>query len=429
MGLLTKIFGTEDGSEPVVEGALSDAALGDDTHEPAAVPASQPPPSARPETRRRMYLRPPPVRNDAAAIGSTRQPRIVLRPSVELPNASLPNANPVASEARFASFPDPVPKPGGALEGPSSEPRPRGALVVSPVSLTEEELQLQDAARPKALTLTGLGAVRAAPVPLGVRRPEGLEGALTLLADFALKLSLGSVSRLWMHDVHQATATLEAAARRREQAALTAALSRLQRSLEAGAPDGEGRVAILEALCALPELMPEWPESAADLTRATRVRGQRILHELFSILDGLTSELRNRLERHMSLEELSRCSPEALADALDTPLERAQELAEIVAAYTLERQAEPPDTGNLRGLGRALDELIQRCREFDEHDGEPGNRLRLARQRRREALMRINLLLIERGELELVDSLEPCEASERIERLRDWLDSSPQRQS
>jgi hypothetical protein len=301
--------------------------------------------------------------------------------------------------------------------------------VVSPVSLTEEELQLQDGARPKALTLTGLGAVRAAPVPLGVRRPDGLEGAVKLLADFALKLALGSVSGLWMPDVRQATATLEAAARRREQAALTAALSRLQGSLEVSAPDGAARITILEALHALPELVAEWPESAADLTRATRVRGQRILHELFSILDGLPSELRTRLERQMTLEELSGCSPEALANALDTPLERAQELGEIVAAYTLERQAEPPDTGNLRGLARALDELIQRCREFDERDGEPGNRLRLARQRRREALMRINLLLIERGELELVDNLEPCEASERIERLRDWLDSSAQRQS
>ena len=57
------------------------------------------------------------------------------------------------------------------------------------------------------------------------------------------------------------------------------------------------------------------------------------------------------------------------------------------------------------------------------------NRLRLSRQRRREAMMRINLLLVDRGELELVDRIEPCGASERIERLRDWLDSSAQRQA
>ena len=439
MGLLTKIFGTEASSEHVAEPALGDAGPSDDLQEPvavtpgvgpvkaAAVAASEPPSIERPEARRRMYLRPPPVRNEPSAASSTRQPRIVLRPSVELPASShAPDANQVALEARFASFTGPLPQSEAAHPAALNEPRPRAALVVSPVSLTEEELQLQEGARPKALTLTGLGAVRAAPVPLGVQRPERLGDALTLVADFALKLSLGAVSALWTHDVLQAAATLQAAARRREDAALTVALSRLRESLESGTPDGAGRVAILEALHALPALLPEWPESAKDLTQAARVRGQRILHELFSILDGLTFELRERLERSMSLEELSRCSPEALADALDTPVERAQELGEIVAAYALERQAEPPDPGNLRGLSRALDELVQRCREFDEHDGELGNRLRLSRQRRREAMMRINLLLVDRGELELVDRLEPCGASERIERLRDWLDSRAQ---
>jgi hypothetical protein len=57
---------------------------------------------------------------------------------------------------------------------------------------------------------------------------------------------------------------------------------------------------------------------------------------------------------------------------------------------------------------------LDRCqREFESRDED----VRELRQQRRQAVCRVNLLLAERGDLDLLDELEPLSVSERVERL------------
>ena len=104
---------------------------------------------------------------------------------------------------------------------------------------------------------------------------------------------------------------------------------------------------------------------------------------------------------------------ELLADELDTPIERAEELARRVASYEAERRARPIDIGHQVALHEAVIELDRRQRQFDESD----ESARAARQERREAVLRVNLLLAERGDLAWLVELEPMAVAERVERL------------
>jgi hypothetical protein len=113
---------------------------------------------------------------------------------------------------------------------------------------------------------------------------------------------------------------------------------------------------------------------------------------------------------------------------LEAPIERARALHELVASYFSERQTRAA-SDSLQTLSVALEELAQRSRELEERDEDQDAEQRLARVRRRAASTRVNLLLAERGELDLLDVLEPCATAERLERLREWLSSDAVRQS
>jgi hypothetical protein len=237
-------------------------------------------------------------------------------------------------------------------------------MVVSPVSLTTEELQLQAEARPKMQTLMGLG--------MGI----GVE-----IAADAVPLTPGSL----VSD-SQSSGSLVSD-------------SQSSGSLELRAPEEPRSIAV-----------------------AASQSERRIMRELFTSLDGLLPAQRWHLEREMTLEELARATPEVLSTKLDAPIERARALSELITSYFRERQARAT-TDSLDDLSAALEELEQRARELDEHDEDQDAEQRLARLRRRAASTRVNLLLAERGELDLLDVLEPCATAERLERLREWLGS------
>ncbi len=120
-------------------------------------------------------------------------------------------------------------------------------------------------------------------------------------------------------------------------------------------------------------------------------------------------------------------SSEAIAEEFDAPLERAGEVRRLLDSYRLERQTRAPDVGNAIGLGVALDELERLCQGFDDCDPERKDALRVLRAERRRALSAVNLLLAERGELDWLEQLEPLAIGERVERLKQWLHSGPER--
>jgi hypothetical protein len=268
------------------------------------------------------------------------------------------------------------------------------------------------------------------PPPVALSPPGEPMLSIHALSDFAVKLSLGPLPTLWLVPVAHAVQVLLAEAMWRPPGMLRSALSRLYELLvnadQAAAIiiDASRREEMLVALSALPALVQGWPESARDLGQAARLREQRILRELCGALDGLTSGQRGRLELEQRLESLSGARTEELAQWLQTPIERASTLSAIAVAYRLDWQSRAPDVGNCMAIERALDELEQSARALAAFDDEQGHEQRHARRRRREALTRVNLLLAERGELSLLQTLEPCAALERIERLRAWLPSA-----
>ncbi len=605
MGLLTKIFGSPEGGSEAAGGRTPDAAAtpqnegsGAERWEPAkgeqgssGIRASSEAPPVGPHeanraaaTKRRpehprMYLRPTNAVVDPAIPGTTRKPQIAVRqtgkeiagvragaasaraPSGKSHSERSEGARPARGDTASAAtskgssvtdgpstrrgLPPDLPS-SASIRTPPDGARAKPAMVVSPVSLTAEELRLPAGARPKMPTLLGLGAAFDTPYPPGVALspsldpsskvpsvapslsnsaiarslagssvqravaaalvgtnldpgsapldepmepaafdgpstpllsgpPEDLAPSVQLLADFALKLSIGPVSKLWVPDVRRAAEALRIAGKHRQEVALSAAASHLLELLDGEALDGEGqtdrfvdagsdglgdtpgleagdahrttepspssrsaptgyaapidgdtRDGILHVVSGLAGLLPEWPAPAQDLAEEARRREQRIVRELFTVVDGLNRDQRCRLEEQMRFEELGLSTPEALSDEFEAPIERTRELSLVFQAYRMERQARAPDVGNAIGLSRAMDELEKRAREFEDCDEEQGKEQRLARRRRRQALTRVNLLLAERGELEWLDVLEPLSVTERVEQLRQLLSAAPE---
>jgi hypothetical protein len=378
-------------------------------------------------------------------------------------------------------------------------------MVVSPVSLSAEELQ--PGARPKQPTLVGLGtagatpplpevaaksdvrartrseptasggrgfeepasapAASVAPAPFedaarsDASVPDELVASAHFLADFAIKLWFGPLSRGWAPEVQRCARVLLAAGKQRREAALSGVSARLvdlmsPESLDGNASDdawgaldgadataagtarpdasantlsGEVREQVLHELTRLAGLLPEWPEFAQDLAEEARRREGRVMRELLTSVDGLRRDLRARLEEQMRLEQLEALTVEALADELEVPQERAVELQRVLAAYRQDRETRRPDLNNTLGIHMALSELEQRANDFDDCDPEDKRSQRECREKRRLAMSRVTLLLAERGELEWLELLEGLSIGERTERLRQWLDAAAERPS
>jgi hypothetical protein len=595
VGLLTKIFGNpEAGGSPsaepsTAEQAPTEASAPDlpsfekgDKRDPGSSgirPAVEPTrpqaarahaPNRRPE-HPRMYLRPTPTVLDPALPGSTRRQQISVRSNgketagtmrgagatskrplserslserslserssersgIERPGSERPISWRPISPPEKPVRREPASEPGSS---PSSRPpppsRPRPAMVVSPVSLTPEELQEQCSSRPKMPTLVGLGtAVGTPPLPevapkraaqrsrggvahaagpesptndpgaasslseedvlddwsvaegapvsasgttdaapldtvigdaIDALPPEDITPFVLALADFAIELSLGPLSRLWLPEVRRSAEALRLTAKHRGEAALRGVSERLLELLrvepavpsteleqvdsvaselaasEPGASerdvpetassetepfDGRRREQILHEVTRLAGLLAEWPAHAQDLTEEARRREMRIVRELLANFDGVKRDHRARAEEQMSLEQLAGMSAEALAEEFELSSERGDDLRLALEAYREQRRKRAPDPGHEGHSRRAVEELEASTLAFDTCDPEQKSEQRLRRDERRQAMARVNLLLAERGELEWLDALDALAFAERIERLKQWLES------
>ena len=264
-------------------------------------------------------------------------------------------------------------------------------------------------------TVVPVPSVAAPPPPaIEALEPEpeeswpGFDGALELLVDFACRLALGPLSPEWMAAGAEAARTLKQAARGGWQPHLLASFEALERLLVEGA-----RTRALPVLWRLSDSVSEWPAPARNLRETARSRERRVVRELLESVDGLRARARASLAQEKPLAHLAGATPELLAAELETPVERARELARIVALYEAERRASPLDVGHQAGLREATLALDRCQREFESRDED----VRELRQQRRQALRRVNLLLAERGDLALLEELEPLSVSERVERL------------
>lgn len=240
----------------------------------------------------------------------------------------------------------------------------------------------------------------------------GISRPLELLVDLAQRLALGPVSDEWLTAGTAAAHALKLAARAGWQPHLLASFESLERLLAEGA-----RIRALPVLWRLSDSVSEWPAQARSLRDSSRARERRIANELLASVDGLRVRARQQFAAEKTLSHLVGSTAELLADELGTPIERAQELARRVASFEAERRARPIDIGHQTALREAVIELDRRQRQFDASDESS----RAARQERRDALLRVNLVLAERGDLALLDELEPMAVGERVERLSELI--------
>ena len=115
-----------------------------------------------------MYLRATPASIDPTLPGSTRRQQISVRPASKDPASRPPTPPSKRAPERIPTRPMLGSREEAGRRDPRLEPtppgmrlprvRPRPAMVVSPVSLTPEQLALPPGARPKMQTLLGLGA-------------------------------------------------------------------------------------------------------------------------------------------------------------------------------------------------------------------------------------------------------------------------------
>jgi hypothetical protein len=232
-------------------------------------------------------------------------------------------------------------------------------------------------------------------------------------------------------EVQRATGVLRSAAPVSKDATSSVLLAGLGSLVDIGS-----REQVSQLITELARSLPGWPAWASDVASEARRRERRILHELLLARDGLQAPTRERLEQEMSLERLRLAVPEELAAAFDFSVERARQLSEDVRAYASERQARLPDVsgfvarksggsrvlpGRSSALWEAIADLEQHAQAFVDCDEDQRSELRVARARRRDALRRVNLLLAENGEFELLEKLVPCAVTERILRLRSWF--------
>ncbi|HEU4581207.1 MAG TPA: hypothetical protein VFS67_23275 [Polyangiaceae bacterium] len=426
MGLLTKIFGGGDGSAPDTERAKEGGVNGA-AHARPALPAErksgpvprayEPAPKSHPAAaveHPRQHGNPgagiDPLRRRAPLIGApstlTMQefPVQAGRPSsMTLPlGFSLDGA--ARADAAQSARPEPRPSEPPELLPPRLESdivaldpsAPRAPSSDAPAALAEPEPVRMEAAQP------------AAPEPLDDSSGAETERPLELLVDLAQRLALGPVSDEWLTAGTAAAHALKLAACGGWQPHLLASFESLERLLAEGA-----RIRALPLLWRLSDSVPEWPAPARSLRDSSRARERRIANELLASVDGLRLRGRQLFAAEKTLSHLVGSTPELLAEELDTPIERAQELARRVASYEAERRARPIDIGHETALREAVIELDRRQRQFDASD----ESARAARQERRDALLRVNLVLAERGDLALLDELEPMAVAERVERL------------
>jgi hypothetical protein len=452
------------GTQPSLPSTTSDAAAGAEGR-------------ANPSSRRREYvrwvlmgsrlefsLRRTPARRDAVVDASAPGPQITSPDAVRTQPELTVDVSHLTSE-RLQPKAEPAQPRGAALDGlaapedvtttstPSTPAMPTDAdrdvrdvstRAVSDVSeefdISEEELDAWEdlissddelASEGERRASGGRPSVRGASGLAKRASPKELDACLHLLAEFAVRVTIGPLAPAWVPEVQRAAGVLRSAAPVSQNATSSVLLAGLGSLVDIGS-----REQVSQLMSELARSLPEWPAWASDLASEARRRERRILHELLLARDGLQAPIRERLEQEMSLERLRLVTPEELAAAFDFSVERARQLSEHVRSYAAERQARPPDLGGpvarksggsrvspgrSSALWGAVAELEQHAQAFSDCDEDQRGELRAARARRRDALSRVNLLLAESGELELLETLVPCAVTERILRLRSWF--------
>ena len=257
------------------------------------------------------------------------------------------------------------------------------------------------------------------------------------LKDFMYELEAGSAPKEWIEVCRPLLATLSDAGESMELRQITQLINALDKELEEAQKD-EGpwpskswTERILFIYGKLVELQP----AAFTVDESDRRRESIIIHSLLRQIPEVGYVSLEKLYRVglTSRETLFRAGPRDLVSTAGLSEELSGLICMEVQAYRERTEGASPEELRERGLTRLrkkVPELTEHHLAFDkaknavDTTGEQADIKRVARGKRRELALEIDLLLAEIGEVELVRKLQSVAFGRRIKRLERFLQSS-----
>jgi chemotaxis protein histidine kinase CheA len=248
--------------------------------------------------------------------------------------------------------------------------------------------------------------------------------------NFIFEVRRGAATREWIEICRPVMATLIEGADSMGLPDVTATAREFDRTLELAANenpetlDEAARERILEAYEAMCKVLP--PEFSVDDN--VRRREGIIVHSLLKQIRGMGHVTFTRLygASLTSLDMLSRASPEELSVTTGVPIKLSKRICAKITEHMQESEA-TPRAGRRNHLSELLAELREQHRRFDEasenlwSDEKFETEKREARLARLQCALKIEVILAEIGEADLVEQLRKLPFVRRIQEINDFL--------
>ncbi len=336
--------------------------------------------------------------------------------------------------------------PAPSSRAPTQRTNTRRALRVQPptTGVAAGEIESAEASFDKELDAAFSEAAHEGPHPSGegtVATDEATQAEIQRLfaqiaahhsaqiRDFVLELSHGDTTRQWAELCAPAVGALKRAAATIKHDRLVKALEEYERALRAALRanlptiTGEYRRSLLIGYDRLKEVLPAAFDIRSDRDRREPV----IIDSLLRQVPGIHALCIDRLYAAgvTSLSAFYRARPADLCATAGIDPDLARAIVEHFEAYRIEREQSAPDRGRKseRNELRALIEtLAQREREYREaEESEDRRRKRELRNERTALVQRLDLLLAQLGEIDLVNELKRIPVDRKIKRIDRWL--------
>jgi hypothetical protein len=243
------------------------------------------------------------------------------------------------------------------------------------------------------------------------------------LRALVIATALGPVNDAWLGDCRLSLSRLRAATEQAGESGLLQAVERLEQWCDSQAVGLPSRTGLKQLLAHFDELLP----GERTLYEEVALRDQLLVDNLLRQLPGATKPLLDKLDAAglWSVHELAWLDVNAAAKRCAlTGEEDKQRLAQfrLLVLTHLEgrRQLQPPESS--LGFRKAMIDACKHLQEqeslFQRAQAEDDKVLvRRAREDRRIATLRINVLLIESDQLAELELQEPMSTAERLRRL------------
>ena len=336
--------------------------------------------------------------------------------------------------------------PGPSSRAPTQRTNTRRALRVQPpaTGVAAGEFESPDGGFDKEVDEAFSEAAHEGPQPAGegtVATDEATQAEIQRLfsqiaahhsaqiRDFVLELSHGDTTRQWAELCAPAVGALKRAAATIKHDRLVIALEEYERALRTALRSnlptitGEYRRSLMVGYDRLKEVLPAAFDIRSDRDRREPV----IIDSLLRQVPGMHALCIDRLYAAgvTSLTAFYRARPSDLCATAGIDPDVARAIVEHFEAYRIEREQSAPDRGRKserNELRSIIDMLAQRDREYREaEENEDRRRKRELRNERNALVQRLDLLLAQLGEVDLVNELKRIPVDRKIKRIDRWL--------